>query len=133
MNKKNINKGSIITIIIGAFVMFTGIILVGLDIAKEKILQGGVVTIGMIMIVIGVVNSIKKHEGVAKDELTRKIADRAAAYSWVVTLISLLIVFWLNHFEIVQFSVNAVISIVYVIMIVTMIYYQKKYWKRGIE
>lgn len=122
-----------ITIIIGALIMFAGIILVGLDIAKEKILQGGIVTIGMIMIVIGVINSIKKHEGVAKDELTRKIADRAAAYSWVITLISLLIVFWLNHFEIVQFSVNAVISIVYVIMIVTMIYYQKKYWKQGIN
>jgi hypothetical protein len=86
----------------------------------------------MIMIVIGVVNTIKKKEGVAKDEMTRKIADRAAAYSWVITLIALLLVFWLNHFEIVEFSVNAVISIVYVIMIATMIYYQKKFWRRGI-
>ncbi|MGM5488659.1 MAG: hypothetical protein ACQESG_06940 [Nanobdellota archaeon] len=52
---------------------------------------------------------------------------------WAITLIALLGIFWLNHFEILRFSVNAVITIVYVIMIATMIFYQKLHWKRGIE
>jgi peptidoglycan/LPS O-acetylase OafA/YrhL len=125
------NKKNSITIIVGTIIMLAGILLVALNIASEKIIQGGVITIGMIMIVIGVVNTIKKKEGVAKDELTRKIADRAAAYSWVITLIALLLIFWMNHFEIIKFSINGIISIIYVIMVATMIYYQKKYWKKG--
>lgn len=129
--KKKTNKKNTITIAAGALIMIVGILLTALDIAIEKIAQSGIITIGMVMIVVGVINSIKKKEGVAKDELTRKIADRAAAYSWVITLITLLFIFWLNHFEIITFSVNAVISITYVVMVATMIYYQQKYWKRG--
>ncbi|MFO7710657.1 MAG: hypothetical protein R6V53_02730 [Candidatus Woesearchaeota archaeon] len=127
------NKQNMIIIIAGVIIMMIGILMTAFDIYAEKIAQGGIITIGMIMIVIGVVNTIKKKQGPAKDELTRKIADRAAAYSWVITLITLLLIFWLNHFEIVVFSVNAVITIIYVIMVATMIFYQKRYWKRGIE
>ena len=127
------HKNSTITILVGAGIMLTGIILTALDIAAQKIAQGGIITIGMVMIVIGTVSMIRKREGPAKDELTRRIADRAAAYSWVITLIALLGIFWLNHFEILRFSVNAVITIVYVIMIATMIFFQKHYWERGIE
>ena len=122
---------NMITIGVGIVIMLTGIILTALDIGTEKITQGGVITIGMIMIVIGFISMIRKKQGPAKDELTRKIADRAAAYSWVITLIALLVVFWLNHFEVLQFSVNAVIGIMYVIMVATMIYFQKIFWKRG--
>ena len=123
---------NMITIITGTVIMLIGIVLTALGIAVEKIAQGGIITIGMVMIVIGVVSMIRKREGPAKDEMTRKIADRAAAYSWVITLIALLLVFWLNHFEVVTFTVNGVISIVYVIMIASMLYFQKRYWKRGI-
>lgn len=120
-------------IILGTIVMLTGIGLKAFGIASAKITQAGVITMGMVMIITGVVNMIRKQEGVVKDELSRKIADRAAAYSWVITLLALLVVFWLNHFEIIQFSVNAVISITYVVMIATMLFYQKKFWKGGIK
>ena len=128
MKEKNKN---ITTIAVGAIILLAGLLMIAFGIMPEKIAQGGVITIGMVMIVVGVVGMIKKHQGVAKDELTRKIADRAAAYSWVITLITLLVVFWLNHFGIVRFSVNAVIGITYVIMVATMIFYQKLFWKKG--
>ena len=127
----NVKKKNLITILTGTAILLGGILLTVLDIASEKIAQAGVITMGMVMIVIGVINTIKKREGPAKDELTRKIADRAAAYSWVITLIALMMVFWLNHFEVVTFSVNAIIGITYVVMVVTMVFYQKKFWKEG--
>ena len=119
------------TIVVGAVIMLAGIILAAFTPFREKILQGGVITIGMVMIVIGVVSMLKKQEGPAKDELTRKIADRAAAYSWVITLMVLLAVFWINHFEVVAFSVNVVIGITYAVMILTMICFQQIFWRRG--
>ncbi|MBD3203768.1 hypothetical protein GF327_05705 [Candidatus Woesearchaeota archaeon] len=126
-----IKKKNMITIFAGTIIMLIGITLIMLDIASEKIAQGGIITMGMVMIVIGVINSIRKKQGVAKDELTRKIADRAAAYSWVITLLTLLGVFWLNHFEVIEFSVNRVISITYVVMVATMIFFQQRFWKKG--
>lgn len=120
-----------LTITVGTLIMLAGILLIAFTEFDEKITQSGIITGGMVMIIIGVIGMIKKREGPAKDELTRKIADRAAAYSWVITLISLLIIFWLNHFEVITFTVNAVISITYVIMVGTMIFYQNRFWKKG--
>lgn len=128
-----INVSNMITIVAGLVIMLTGIVLTARGIAGQKIAEAGIITMGMVMIVVGVLNTIRKREGVTKDEMTRKIADRSAAYSWVMTLLALLLIFWLNHFEVIEFTINAVISIVYVIMIATMIYFQKRYMKRGIE
>lgn len=119
---------TLLTIIAGVILMIVGI---GLSVGNQTATTSGILTAGMVMIIIGFIGMIKKKQGPAKDELTRKIADRAAAYSWVITLITLMIVFWLNQFEVVKFSVNAVISIVYFIMIATMIAYQQIFWRRG--
>ena len=120
-----------ITILVGFLILLTGILLAAFTDLTEKILQSGIITIGMVMIVIGFVRMLKKQEGPAKDELTRKISDRAAAYSWVITLLVLLVVYWLNYFEVIVFSVNAVIGITYVVMVATMIGFQRWFWKRG--
>lgn len=127
----NLKKRYMITTLSGAVIMIAGILLSAFTSLSDKIYESGIITMGMVMIVIGVVYMIKKREGVVKDELTRKIADRAAAYSWLITLLTLLVVFWLNHFELIEFTVNAVITITYVVMVATMVVFQRVFWLRG--
>ncbi|MBW2982751.1 hypothetical protein KY327_00435 [Candidatus Woesearchaeota archaeon] len=126
-----IPKKNTITILAGTAILLAGIGLIAFTSLDEKVIESGLVTMGMVMIVIGFVNSLKKKQGVAKDELTRKIADRAAAYSWVITLLALLLVYWLHHFEVVRFTVQGVIGITYLVMVATMIAFQRRFWKRG--
>lgn len=128
---KKENKRPLITITIGATLLLLGILLTTFAQWSEKISESGIITIGMIMIIIGTIQMIKKKQGPTKDELTRKIADRAAAYSWITTLIILMIIYWLNFFETIIFTVNSVIAITYTVMVATMLIFQRIYWKKG--
>lgn len=127
----NTKRRYMITTVSGAIIMMIGILLSAFTSLSDKIYESGIITMGMVMIVVGVVHMIKNKEGPVKDELTRKIADRAAAYSWLITILVLLVVFWLNHFEVVAFTVNGVITITYLSMVATMILFQRVFWARG--
>jgi uncharacterized membrane protein len=127
----NLNRRYLITVIVGTLILLAGIFLAAFTEYSEKITQSGIITIGMVMIVVGVVRMIRKREGPAKDELTRKIADRSAAYSWLATLLVLFVVYWLNFFEVFTFTVNGVIAITYVVMVFTMILCQRIFWRKG--
>lgn len=116
---------------VGLFIMLAGIAIATLTPLTEKIINSGLITAGLVMVVIAFVQMIKQREGPVKDELTRKIADRAAAYSWVTTLLVLLIIYWLHYFGAVTFTVNAVIAITYVVMIASMIICQRVFWRQG--
>ena len=125
------NRTYLITIAVGAAIMLTGILLAAFTPLTEKIVQGGFITMGMVMVIIGIMRLLKKTQGPQKDELTRKIADRAAAYSWLITLLALLLVYWLDNFGVVAFTVPGVIATTYAVMVGTMIYFQRRFWRRG--
>ncbi len=119
------------TILIGSIILIAGLLLMAFTPWTEKLSQSGIVTIGMVMIIVGFLHGLRKNEGVRKDERTRKIANQAAAYSWVTTLLVLMIAYWLHHFEAVRFSVNGIIALAYVTMIATMIGFQQYYHRKG--
>lgn len=84
-----------------------------------------ILVFAMILIVISLLNILKKGDERKHDEMTRNIARHAAGFSWVVTLLSLIAIYWLHMFEIVTFSVNGVIWTTYAIMVATMVFYQQ--------
>lgn len=127
----NNNKRYQLTIFIGSIILVLGILAALLTPLGEQIASSGIITIGLVMIVIGVIGLMKKRTGVEKDELTRKIADRAAAYSWFFTLIALMIIYWLDYFKLVDFGVKTVIGLTYMVMIISMLLTQRILWRRG--
>lgn len=117
-------------IIIGSIILFFGLISIAFKWFSVE-LHSYMISFSMVVIIVSYFKSLKRKQGVTRDELTRKIADRSAAYSWQITLITLLIIYWLNFFEILKFSINGIVAILYITMIVSMIYFQKRFWKNG--
>ncbi len=130
MKNKNYSKKFKISLIFGVIILLLGILLTALNVLTDSF-SSVLISVGQILIIVSYVRMIKYKNGPAKDELTRKIADRAAAYSWFYTLIVLFIIFWIDYFKLIFLTVEGVISILYVVMIFTMIFYQQWFWKKG--
>jgi len=118
----------VLTIVVGFLVWVVGSVL---SIFYDEMAFSALSTAGMVMVVIGVVYLLRKRKGVHKDELTRRIAEKAAGWSWFITLFVLLVVFWLDHFQVVVLSVKGLIAILYVVLVGTMIGFQQYFWHTG--
>jgi len=129
--KDKYSKKYKITLYVGFLILLISLLFTLFTSYSQIIYESGLITIGLVMVIISIIKLIKKRKTPEKDELTRRIADRAAAYSWFFTLIALLIIYWLNFLKVIIFSVNEVIAITYMVMIFTMIFYQSKFWKKG--
>lgn len=118
-------------ILLGALVLVIGMAIIALSPADRAGSESTLISIGVVMIVVGFVRNLRQRDGIVKDERTRKIADRSAAYSWVLTLLVLMAAYWLNRFGAVAFTVDGIIATTYVTMVATMIGFQQYYARRG--
>lgn len=119
----------VLTVIVGFLVWVAGTVL---SFFIDDIFVSSLSTAGMVMVVIGVVHLLRKRKGgVQKDELTRRIAEKAAGWSWFITLFVLLAVFWIDHFGLVELSVKSLIAILYIVLVGTMIGFQQYFWRTG--
>jgi hypothetical protein len=105
-------------IILGVIILLIGLILQAFFNLDSSI--GSIFTsIGVAMLVIGIVRSIRRNQFPEKDERTRKIGSYALSYSWLFTLVLLTILFWLDHLKLVVFSTSALFSLIFFGMLVS--------------
>lgn len=78
-------------------------------------------------IVLVVTTTLKYNEfwaWIKKDERIKKLALVSWSYSWFITFLTINILFWINHFNIIELSTNAIISIIMFIMILSIWIFQ---------
>jgi len=117
--------------IIALIVIFISPVLKLLDLNISNLNLLIITSIGINLLAVTVFNFLKNKDGINKDELTRKIADRSAAYSWVITFFIIFIIYWLNYLEIVNFTINSVLIIIYFFMILSVLIFQNIFLKKG--
>lgn len=66
-----------------------------------------------------------------QDEWTRKVGRTGLAYSWIVTFMVMIGLFWINHFGWFQMSVNEVLGIIFFTMIISANLFQFYFKRRG--
>ena len=123
MRKTKDNKEKMILyykrlIIVGVIILLIGLILQAFFNLHSSI--GSIFTsMGVAMLVIGIIRLIRKNQFPEKDERTRKIGSYALSYSWLFTLVFLTIIFWLDYLELVVFSTSALFSLIFFGMIIS--------------
>ncbi|HKL43752.1 MAG TPA: hypothetical protein VJ892_00560 [Candidatus Absconditabacterales bacterium] len=108
-----------IKILAGLLLIFLGAIY---DIFLETNLLLSLIFVvgGMVLVVTTTLKYNKFGAGIKKDERIKKLALVSGSYSWFITFLTINILFWINHLNIIELSTNAIISIIMFIMILSM-------------
>ncbi len=109
-------------LVIGPIILLIGIAL--LIFGKiDDLITGTLIIAGIVLLLNGVLKHLRYKNMPERDERTRKIGAFAAAYSWVVTIVFITVLFWLNHLEIWKMTVQQALGLtLYVMIFVTLIF-----------
>ena len=113
----------------GLFLTFLGL---GLQILLSEIN----IVVGSIISTMGIIFLIRGHlmqknpEKIKKDERSRKISAWAASYSWMLTILALMILFWIDKLFL-KLSVEIVIGTIYIVMVTKLLFYKWYFNKKG--
>jgi len=118
-------------LIFGLIILLAGIVLQiswsGLHPAITKTLITG----GIILMVFGLVRHMIYKEGTEEDERTKKINAFALSYSWVVTLVLVGVLLWLDHYNILKMTAMSALGLTMFVMIVVAVVSEWYIKKKG--
>lgn len=116
-------------IVIGSVLTLAAVFMIALNLVNTYV-SSTIVSVGLIMVIIGVLRGIRKKQMPSTDERLRKISNQSLAYSWLITLVTVTIAFWLNYFG-TSISTNTLISVLFFEMILTANVFQYYFKKKG--
>ncbi|KDE56323.1 hypothetical protein [Methanoculleus sp. MH98A] len=92
----------------GAVLGAAGILLPFLVDGTEA-LSSLMVTIGLVILAVAVVRHWRFRDEPERDERTQKIGGYAISYSWLLTIVFLALLFWVDYLGVVALTVEAVL------------------------
>lgn len=92
----------------GAVLGAAGILLPFLVDGTEA-LSSLMVTIGLVILAVAVVRHWRFRDEPERDERTQKIGAYAISYSWLLTIVFLALLFWVDYLGVVALTVEAVL------------------------
>jgi uncharacterized membrane protein len=85
---------------------------------------------GITIFMVSIIRHKRYGDGVEKDERTLKVSYTALAASFQITLMIMLILWWIDYFNPIQLAINQLLALIILIMIflniVFRFYYSKK-------
>lgn len=115
MNKQKEYQISIIAggilLLLGSFYHFSGL--------TNNIISFIVITAGITIVVVKTFQLNKFGAGVYQDERTRKISSRGISYSWLLTFLTLNLLFWIDILDVAKIELNQGIGIIIFVMIIS--------------
>jgi hypothetical protein len=87
--------------------------------------------IATVFICVMILSARRMRKAHVKDERIKKIGAYSGAYSWMITLIAVSMIFWIDHLGLYVLSVKQAVLIIGAIMLATQIGFQWIFMKRG--
>jgi len=111
-------KQYVITILAGLLLISLGVFYQLTDLANE-IISLIFINTGTIITVIGVIHFNKFGARLTQDERTRKLGAIALSYSWLITFVTLNIIFWIDYLKIIGLTISQVLGIMLFVMVLS--------------
>ncbi|MBU0757793.1 MAG: hypothetical protein KKF44_07005 [Nanoarchaeota archaeon] len=108
------------------------IIMLGLLIWKKPGSESISVAMSIIMVLIATTFlRLKKPDSYKQDERTKKLYGKVISASWLVTLLSVTLLYWNNYLKIIYIPVDVLITMIFVIMVASNILFRFYYMRKG--
>lgn len=66
-----------------------------------------------------------------RDERTKKLGAYAATYSWLVTLVLIAVLFWVDYLAVVKLTVTQVLGVTLLVMVLSLNFFRWYFLRKG--
>jgi len=117
--------------IIGALMVVAGLVFSTPDIGGPDGAGSGMITGGIILLLICLLSLRRSPERDIRDERSLKIGTWAIAYSWYLTFFAVIVMFWLSYLEIVAIDVYVTLGVLVMLMPLSAVAFQWYFSGKG--
>jgi hypothetical protein len=123
-------KKYLYTLILGITFMTAGI----LSVVFQKIdssISISLVNIGLIIFIVTVFRLFRQGELPDRDERTKKLAAYGITYSWLLTLVLIALLYWVEYFKLIELNAGNVLGILLIFMSVSAYVFKWYFMQKG--
>ena len=109
------------------------VILLALLLFKDRSPETLSIAAGIIIVVLLITFlRIKNPEKYKSDERLEKLSSKATAWSWLLTLVLVTVLYWLQTLEYVALTGTGIISLVFFVMVISQVWFRIYFFKKGV-
>lgn len=117
-------------LIFGIVIMLLGI----LSVAFNKFNMSAsifLINLGLIIVILTIVRSLRQGELPDRDERTKKLAAYGITYSWLLTLVLIAVLYWVEYFKLVGLNASNVLGILLIFMSISAYVFKWYFMQKG--
>jgi hypothetical protein len=126
----SMEKKYLYTLVLGISIMIAGILSVVFREIDYSI-SISLINIGLIIFIVTVFRLFRKGELPDRDERTKKLAAYSITYSWLLTLVLIAVLYWVEYFKLVELTAGSVLGILLFFMIVSSNVFRWYFMQKG--
>lgn len=127
---ENIEKRYKYKIFMGLAIMISGI-LVAAFLEVDILIPIVLINTGLIIFVATVLRLFKSVGLPDRDERTKKLAAYGISYSWLLTLVLITVLIWVDYFKLLELTVRGVLGILLFFMIISANVFRWYFMRKG--
>jgi hypothetical protein len=127
---KSMEKKYFYTLVLGIAIMVAGIFSIAFQKFEESI-SVSLINIGLIIFIVTVFRIFRKGELPDRDERTKKLAAYGITYSWLLTLVLIAGLYWVEYFKLIELTAGGVLGILLFFMIISSNVFRWYFMQKG--
>jgi hypothetical protein len=109
------------------------VILLALLLFKDRSPQAISIAVSILMVMVLITFfRLRNPEKYKSDERLEKLSSRATAWSWLLTLILVTVLYWLQSLEYIAITGTGIITLVFFVMVISQVWFRLYFFKKGV-
>ncbi len=120
-----------LVLILGLLLVLAGIVLPVTGIAAEGPALTALISAGIAILIVTMITTVRYRGEVRADERTKKIGAYGITYSWLLTLVLIMVFFWVDFLDLAALSLQGVLAVLLFGMILSARVFQWFLFRKG--